>query len=241
MSSMMARKARVIAIVAALAACAATDAGAGVPFPPLCTCTVTITQFTTRLICMTSWEPDVVRLTPAGSTANPLGDRAAITVRVRSATDIPVPSALVVFSEVAGIVNIANGGATTAITDAAGLATISLHAASGYGEVAVCADGIQLCRLAVRSPDVNKGGTPELCGLGTGFTSVNGAEINNPVCGFLTHFGPVTVGVNDGWDLNCDHNVSGSDITGLIGKGGGVLRYWGDTGTLGARNDCALP
>jgi hypothetical protein len=66
---------------------------------------------------------------------------------------------------------------------------------------------------------------------------VNGADINNPTCGFLAQFGAVTTGVNDGWDLNCDENVSGSDVTGILGKGG-VLQYFGDTGTLGAKNAC---
>ena len=141
------------------------------------------------------------------------------------------------FVEETGIVNIANGGATTAETDVAGLATVSLHGASGYGRVVLCADGVPLCRLSVRSPDVNKGATPDLCGIGTGMTAVNGADINNPTCGFLANFGAVTVGVNDGWDLNCDNNVNGSDVTGSLGKGG-VLQYFGDTGTLGAKNGC---
>jgi hypothetical protein len=47
--------------------CFASEAIAGVPLPPLSTCTVTITQYRTRTACITNWEPDVVRLTPAGS------------------------------------------------------------------------------------------------------------------------------------------------------------------------------
>jgi hypothetical protein len=37
--------------------------------------------------------------------------------------------------------------------------------------------------------------------------------------------------------LSCDGDVSGVDITGQLGKGG-VLQYFGDTGTLGAKNAC---
>jgi len=230
----------VMGMVLALSACLATVATAGVPFPATSTCTITITQFPTRLICLTSWDPDVVRLTPAGSTASPLFDRVSVTVRVRDANGAVVTNALVGFSEQTGIVNIATGGATTAMTDAAGLATVALHAASGYGRVALCADGVELCNVQVRSPDVNKGALPGLCGLGTGASNVSGSDITNPVCGFSINFGAVTVGVNDGWDLNCDSNVSGPDITGLLGKGG-VLQYFGDSGTLGALNSCALP
>jgi hypothetical protein len=227
-------------MVLALAACLATVATAGVPFPATSTCNCTITQFPTRLSCITSWDPYVVRLTPAGSTASPLFDRVSCTVRVRDAQNVIVPGALVSFSEQSGVVNIANGGATTSTTDAGGLATILLHAASGYGRIALCADGVQLCNLRGVSPDVNKGATPALCGIGTGSSNVSGSDITNPVCGFSVNFGSVTVGVNEGWDLNCDSNVSGPDITGLLGKGG-VLQYFGDTGTLGALNSCALP
>ncbi|MFN0152107.1 MAG: hypothetical protein ACKVU1_15505 [bacterium] len=203
----------------------------------MCTCTITVTQFPTRPICLTSWDPDVIRLTPAGSTAAPVFDRVSIAVRARNMNNDPVSGLLVAFSEQAGVVNIANGGATTALTDAGGGATIELHAASGYGRVALCVDGIQLCNLQVRSPDVNKGPTPTLCGLGTATSTVAGSDITNPACGFLAKFGPVTMGVNDGWDLSCDGNVAGSDITGLAGAGG-VLQYFGDTGTLGILGVC---
>ncbi|MFN0151141.1 MAG: hypothetical protein ACKVU1_10615 [bacterium] len=221
-----------------------TRSNAGFPYPPLCTCTVTITQFPTRAQCISSWEPDVVRLTPAGSNATPQFDRVSITVRARNSLNNPVVSALVAFHEAnpsdANRVNIANGGSTTAFTDATGLATVSLTAASGSGVVWLCADGIQLCALDVRSPDVTKSSAPTLCGLGTSASSVSGGDITNPACGFLAGFGPVTAGVNDGFDLNCDHNVNGVDINGLLGNGG-VLQYFGDTGTLGVKNTCALP
>jgi len=221
-----------------------TSAAASPPFPPLCTYAITITQFPTRAQCLTSWEPDVVRLTPAGSNASPQFDRVSITARVRNALNTPIANALLAFSEAEPSdlkrVNIANGGSTTATTDASGLATVSLHAASGSGLVRLCADGVEICAVAVRSPDVNKGGLIALCGLGTAASNVMGADITNPVCGFAVHFGPVTVGVNEGFDLNCDHNVSGPDVTGLLGMGG-VLQYFGDGGTLGAKNSCALP
>ena len=67
--------------------CVASEAFAGVPFPPLSTCTVTITQYRSRTACIANWEPDVVRLTPAGSTATPIGDRVSITARVRDPFD----------------------------------------------------------------------------------------------------------------------------------------------------------
>ena len=156
---------------------------------------------------------------------------------------MPVSGAIVLLSEQGtgnSRVNIANGGATTAITDASGLASISLHAASGFGRVALCADGVQICNLFVRSPDVLKSSSPTLCGLGTGATSVAGSDITNPACGFIVNFGPVTVGVNDGFDLSCDNGVNGADINGILGKGG-VLQYFGDIGTLGAFNACELP
>jgi len=223
-------------MVLAISACLATAALAGVPFPGTSTCTITVTQFPTRTACITA-DPDIVRLTPAGSTASPVFDRVTISVRVRDASNVVVSNAQVSFSEQSGIVNIANGGSTTATTDAFGLASVTLHAGSGYGRVALCADGVQLCNVIVRSPDVSKGSLPAQCGLSTGTTSVSGSDIINPVCGFNVNFGAVTVGVNDGWDLDCTNTVSGSDVTGTLGKGG-VLQYFGDLGTLGAVNAC---
>ena len=212
---------------------------ADVPFPATSTCAVTITQFPTRPACVSDWEPDVARLTPAGSNAAPLFDRVSITVRVRDASDVVVPGALVSFRErdPARTLNVANGGATTAVTDGEGLATVMLHAASGNGPVTLCADGVPLCNLDVRSPDVEKCGITTICGIGTASSSVSGCDITHAMCGFLVNFGAVTVGVNDGYDLDCSWSVSGPDITGSLGKGG-VLQYFGDIGTLGARNSC---
>ena len=215
---------------------------AGPPFPGTSTCTVTVTQFPIRPACMSNWEPDVVRLTPAGSAAVPLFDLVSVTVRVRNANYQVIPNAVVSFSEQepALELNISNGGSTTALTDSEGLATISLSGAAGFGLVALCADGVPLCALQVRSPDIGKSGGPAGCGLGTVSSSVSGFDINDPACGFLVHFGPVVVGDNDGFDLNCDWSVNGADITGSLGKGG-VLQYFGDTGTLGDQNPCLMP
>jgi hypothetical protein len=220
-----------------------TDARAGVPFPSTSTCTISVTQYALRPACISNSEPDVIRLTPAGSNAMPPADRASIAVRVRDQTGTPISGAVVQLAERGQswpnlYLNISNGGSTTAITDAEGLATVSLHAGSGNGIVDLCADGVALCSVQVRSPDVVKGGTTALCGLGTASSAVAGADITNPTCGFLVHFGPVTAGENEGFDMNCDWNVSGPDITGQLGKGG-VLQYFGDSGTLGAWNDCA--
>ena len=112
-----------VLVAAMLFGAFAKHAIADVPFPPTSTCTVTITQFPPRPICLTAWEPDVVRLTPAGSTAAPVFDRLSLTVRVRGAANDPVANAFVLFVETTGNVNIATGGSTTAFTDATGLAT----------------------------------------------------------------------------------------------------------------------
>jgi hypothetical protein len=229
------------ALVALLAGLV-TETLAGVPFPSTSTCTISVTQYAPRPACIDNMEPDVIRLTPAGSNAVPPADRASITVRVRDEVGAAISGAVVRLKEPGqsgpfAYLNIASGGSTTAITDAEGLATVSLHAGSGNGTVDLCADDVPLCSVQVRSPDVVRGGTTVGCGLGTGASAVAGADITNPACGFLVHFGAVTVGVNEGFDMNCDWSVSGPDITGQLGKGG-VLQYFGDTGTLGTLNAC---
>ena len=233
----------VVSLVLALAGVLSSGADAGVPFPPFCTCTTTISQTPTATACITNFQPDVVRLTPAGTAASPfLFDRVTVSTRVRDAVGDPVVGSTVLFAERSSVVNITNGGATSAMTDAEGSATITLEAASGHGLVAVCADGVALCSLEVRSPDANLGPSPTLhCGIGTGFTSVSGSDINNPLCGFLANFGLVTPGINNAWDLNCTNSVAGNDIIGGFSNRGAVLGYFGDTGTLGARNDCSIP
>lgn len=141
------------------------------------------------------------------------------------------------FSEQSGNVNITNGGATTAFTDAEGLATVELHGAAGYGRVALCGDGVQLCNLLVRSPDVASGSLPTQCGIGTATAAVSPADIVNPSCGFLINFGPVFPNGTERWDLNCDMSVNGLDVNGVLGKGG-VLQYFGDTGRPGSLTAC---
>lgn len=221
---------------------ASSAARAGVPCPPpVSSAEISITQNPIRPLCISSFEPDVVRLTPAGSTALPSSDRVRVDLVVRLCSGGSVPNALVVLSEISGNVNLAQGSNTWMIADAGGRASIELTAASGSGIIAVCADGIEMCRFEVRSPDVAGGATPPTCPLPTGVPSfINGADITNPVCGFLAQFGPATPGINNGWDLNCDGNVNGGDTIGQLGKGG-VLQYFGDSGLLGSLNSCALP
>lgn len=216
-----------------------TLSSAGVPFPPLSTCNLTIAQFPTRTQCL-ALVPPVIRLCPDAQ-AVPAFDALSITVRVRWAGGGPVNAALVAFSELSGTVNIATGGSTTAVTGADGLATVSLTRASGYGRVALCADGVRLCNVEIRSPDVATTATPTGCSLPTTGTSfVNGADLLNPECGCLSQFGPVTTGVNEGWDLNCDGLVNALDVNGSLGRGG-FLQHYGHGGSLGATYNCDLP
>jgi hypothetical protein len=212
-----------------------------VPFPPFSSCTVTVTQYPPRPSCLDDFEPDVVRLTPAGSTASPLFDRVSVSVRVRGTDGSVIPNALVSFYETSGVVNIASGGATTALTDSEGAAVVTLHAGSGYGRVALCADGVQVCYIDVRSPDVARTTLPTGCVLSTvGSSFVSGVDLTHGICGFQSNFGPVTVGDNEMFDLSCDGVVNGWDVIGHLGKGG-ALQYFGDGGVLGAKNQCPVP
>src|SRR5262245_7865928 len=76
-----------------------SDALGSVPFPATSTCTISVTQYALRPACIDNWEPDVIRLTPAGSNAVPPADRASIAVRVRDQTGTPVSGAVVRLSE----------------------------------------------------------------------------------------------------------------------------------------------
>jgi hypothetical protein len=233
--------ARLVALCIALGAASLPGAvRAGVPFPPNCSCTISIVQFATRTGCIANNEPDVVRLTPAGSTATPIADRLLVTARLRDADGAPAVGYEVRFCEQSETVNIATTGATAATSNAEGLASVVLHGASGYGLVALTAgdDDTPLCRWEIRSADTAGGFTPSLCALPTtGSSFVNGAEVINPVCGIIANFGPVTPGVNNGWDFDCTGSVAGADITGGIGKGG-ILLYFGDGAALGERLGC---
>jgi hypothetical protein len=227
-----------VGLVLGLSMLLASVAFAGIPFRPFSTCTVSIVQTGVRSQCINNFNPDVVRLTPEGSTASPAMDRVTFTLKILDALAQPVNGALISVYEQTEVVNISNGGSTTATTNASGSASVSLHAAGGYGLVSVCADGVAICEVEIRSPDVNKGTLPSACVIPTtGATSVAGADITNGTCGFIAKFGVVTPGVNNAWDLNCDNSVSGVDITGTKGNSG-VLPFFGDVGTPGAKSTC---
>lgn len=206
---------------------------ANVPDPATSSCAIVITQAPPMPRCIDNFQPDVVRLSPA-SAAVPPHDEASFSVVVRDANGDPIEGALVKLSEM-GNLNMANGGSTTATTASDGAATIGLSAASGYGRVRLCADGVALCEVAVRTPDINRSAqVTVMCLVGTGASSVAGADITNPTCGFLVNFGLATPGVNDHCDLDCSGAVNGFDINGPSG----VMRYFGDTGTLGPFSTC---
>lgn len=124
---------RSFALAAVLAMAATSSSSAGIPYAPLSTCRVTISQYPPRPACVTNFEPDVIRLCP--STAAPGFDTASIDVTVLDALGMRLPNASVRFYEVSGLVNLATGGSTTAVTDSDGKATIGLARGSGYGGV----------------------------------------------------------------------------------------------------------
>lgn len=100
-----------------------------------------------------------------------------------------------------------------------------------------------ICELAVRSPDVSNTSIASGCFLPTSGTSfVNSNDKTNTSCGFTIHFGPVTPGINNSWDLNCDNLVNSSDVGGHpapgFGMSGGWLQHFGHGGALGAKSTC---
>ncbi|MFN0152545.1 MAG: hypothetical protein ACKVU1_17725 [bacterium] len=211
---------------------------AGVPYPPLSTCTLAVTQSPIRTRCIENFEPDVVRLCPAGTSEAPRFDVVNISVVVRDAAGVRCAEVTVSAAERSGSVNIAEGGATSAVTDAAGRASIVVRAASGFGLVGVCADGVVLREFEVQSPDAAGGPSAALCPPPTLQPSfVTFADYANPICGFQTHYGSVTTGINNAWDLNCDGAVNGFDLFGSAGAGG-LLQHFGHGAALGARNTC---
>lgn len=211
---------------------------AACPDPANSTCTYVITQNPLRPVCISGFAPDVIRLCPAGD-----WDAVTFSLTVLDAAGAPCVGTTVKPFTASGTLNVATGGYTTAVTDAMGNASISVSAGSGCGILSICADdgsGTAIpfgCRLEARSPDVNKGATPALCGLPTGTSCATGSDITNPACGFLLSFGAVTPGVNGCWDMNCDNSVSGADITGTLGKGG-MIQHYGHCGTLGSQELC---
>ena len=224
-----------VLVVVALAALglAVLPGSADVPDPTTSSCAVVINQAPLVPRCVNNFEPDVVRLSPAAA-AVPPHDTATFNVVARDVNGDPIEGALVSLFE-SGNLNIANGGATTALTASDGSASIAVSAASGYGRASVCVAGVDLCQVLIRTPDINRSAQPTvMCLVGTGASSVAGADITNPMCGFLVNFGSTTSGVNDHCDLDCSGAVNGFDINGPSG----VIQYFGDTGTLGPFNTC---
>lgn len=221
----------------------ASLAAAGLPFAPFSTCRISIDQYPPRPGCVANFEPDVVRLCPAGSSGSPVFDTVTFDLTICDALAQPYPNAIVGAYELSGTINIANGGATTATTDSRGKAIIVLSGGSGHGEVGVCAAGVLICKVNVRSPDVANHSLPTGCAMPTtGSSIVNSSDKVNTLCGFTIHFGPVTVGSNDAWDLNCDNLVNSSDTGGQLvpgyGVSGGWLQHFGHASPLGAKSTC---
>jgi len=145
---------------------------------------------------------------------------------------IPVKAAAV-----SGTLRVIPTATTSTITAGDGSATIVVTGGSGCGRLAVCADGVVLCTVEARSPDANRGAIPSLCGpgtCGTGGSFVNGADITNPLCGFVINFGTAIPGVNQCWDINCSGTVNGVDINAVpCVSGPGVIPHFGHGGASG--------
>jgi hypothetical protein len=165
-----------------------------------------------------------------------------MTVTVRDAANVPCPGIALQPVVLAGNLNLATGGFTTAVTNAVGTGSITVSRGGGCGILAVCAFlpgavPITLCRVMVRSPDVNSGPLAAHCVAPQG--TVNASDVTNGTCGFLPKFGPVVVGVNDCWDLDCNGAVNASDVNGslCVGMGleGGWVQHFGHVGALGAQ------
>lgn len=229
-----------VGTVFALSAMLASVAFAGIPFAPFSTCTIGITQ-TAPLsnACTSAFSPPVVRLCPGG-TAAPLGfDTVSFDLVILDALANPVVGATLSTYELFGNVNIATAGATTDVTSASGSGTVTIEGGGGCGNVGVCADGVLICEIEVRSADValsNKACT--LPAAGTSF--INASDYSNGTCGYVNNFGPVTPGINNCWDTNCSGAVEATDITGKKGQSG-LLNHFGHGGPLGATSNCPAP
>jgi hypothetical protein len=232
-----------IGLVLGLSIGLASVASAGIPFRPFSTCTVSIVQLPTRPNCINNFTPDVVRLCP--SAIAPVFDSVTFNVTILDALAAPVTNALISVYELSGVVNIATGGATTASTNTLGKASVTVSQGGGCGQIGVCADGVLICEVNVRSPDIANTGLPSVAGCTlptTGSTFVNSNDKGNTSCGFNVKFGPVTAGTNDCWDLNCDNLVNSTDTGGGFvagfGVSGGWLQHFGHSGALGAKSTC---
>jgi hypothetical protein len=187
--------------------------------------------------CIDNFEPDVVRLCPGAGTQ--VFDVVTLDLVILDALGAPSEGAFVRPYEISGIVNMATGAFTSDTVDASGQASITISRGSGYGRVGVCAAGVLICEIEVRSPDVAAGVLVNSCSvLPTGSTSfVNASDFSNPSCGFNAKFGPVTLGVNSSWDLDCNNSVNANDVLGFLGKGG-LNQHFGHGAPLGPKDTC---
>lgn len=219
----------------------AAPSRAGIPFPPLNTCRVTVTQYPCRPKCLADFTPEVIRLCPS-STA-PVFDSVRFDLTIVDALAFPVSGVFLSVYELSGTVNIATGGSTTDVTDSLGHGSVIVDRGSGCGQVGVCADGVLICEVNVRSPDIALTSVPTGCTLPvTGTSFVNSSDKMNPSCGFNVHFGPVIPGSNDCWDLNCDNFVNSVDTNGGLAPpcpfGSGWVQHFGHGAALGTKNTC---
>jgi hypothetical protein len=227
---------RLLVLLFALPTFAPGIASADIPYPPYSTCTVSIVQNPVRTQCIDGFAPDVVRLCP--SAQSPVFDSVTFDLTILNALADPDSGVMITAYESSGLLNIATGGSTADTTDGKGKASISVTRASGYGRLGVCADGVLVCEVEVRSPDVSISALPAGCALPTTGTSfVNSNDLTNPSCGFFVKFGAVTVGTNSSWDLDCSNVVNASDLLGTVGKGG-VIQHWNHGAPLGSRTTC---
>lgn len=217
----------------------AFSGGTGVASPLLSTCTFEVVQNPTKALCLTKYRPIVARFCPG---IDEIADFDVVTASVAAVgleSGTAIPGLLIQATETSHVVNIAENGATTDVTDGLGQGQVTISRASGYGHIGICVGGVVIREIEARSPDCAKSSLPAQCGeLSTNTTSfVSGADVNNPSCGFLANQGPVVMGINNWWDLGCDLFVSGSDVTGLLGKGG-VVQHNGHGDYLGEKNAC---
>ena len=209
-------------VVLAVLSFPTSAAPAGPPSPAHSDCGIAVTQAQClRPECLAS-VPIVLRLCPAGEF-----DTAIFSLVVRDDASQPVPGIPVKAVELSGTVHISAGGATSDITDASGRATVELRRASGAGRLGICAAGVVLCEVEIRTFDVAAGFLPAQCAFASsGPSTVNVSDVTNPVCGFLARFGLVTPGVNASWDLNCDGVVNAADVNGTLCPPCGLCGSW---------------
>ncbi len=195
---------------------------AGPPSAPHSDCTISVTQAQClRPSCLAA-DPIILRLCPAGEF-----DRAVFDLVVRDANGLPCADVPVKAVELSPTARISSGGASADATDADGRASIELGRASGHGLVGICAGGVILREVEIRTFDVAVGALPSQCAFpSSGNSIVNSSDVTNLACGFLSKFGLVTPGVNGAWDLNCDGRVNASDVNGTLCPPCGLCGSW---------------